>query len=423
MKRHLAFSLLTIAAAHATALAETKRITLQEAQKYAVERNFEIQALRKELDAATSRKGQARAGFYPEVGVAAGMAANTADGNATSSTIGYAYGKFNLFRGFHDVISVDKAQLEYEILERKMKSEEFYVGLDVEKYFHSYVYYKRLMDLTEEALATNDEHRGMVRRMMGSGLITEADRMEFEIFDALLKSEAVSNQQDLEEARVNLKKILGDEIGSQVEPMGELAHQHLLGSLKEYVELVKDNNEDVAIAAKEVELAAMNRRLASARFLPEVDFEIQSGRQADALIDADNAKTTLLLVGRLPLFSGFRTKYERDEAGYKQESSQLLLKDKILHALSDIETKFRRVKAIATRVDLEQDNAVRAKKYYDAVLSSYKRGAKNSADLRAAATNMYEARKREEEFKLEFLTERIEMERLIGKPVKLEIVK
>ena len=74
-----------------------------------------------------------------------------------------------------------------------------------------------------------------------------------------------------------------------------------------------------------------------------------------------------------------------------------------------------------TRVHLEAENEARTKKYYKFVFSEYRRGVKNSADVKSAASGLFETSLRKEQFKFEFLSRRLELERALGGPVEYQV--
>lgn len=121
------------------------------------------------------------------------------------------------------------------------------------------------------------------------------------------------------------------------------------------------------------------------------------------------------------LFSGFSTYWERKEGEAKQLRAEAQLKMAIQTTVMDTETEFRRLKSVQDRVDIEDKNEDRAKRYYDAVMNEYRRGVKNSADVKVAAELLFETRARRETYKYDFLKERVDLERAIGKPIVVEV--
>jgi outer membrane protein TolC len=55
-------------------------------------------------------------------------------------------------------------------------------------------------------------------------------------------------------------------------------------------------------------------------------------------------------------------------------------------------------------------------------MNEYRRGIKNSADLKVAADGLFEASLKREAFKFDFLNSRIDLERALGGKVEIETI-
>jgi outer membrane protein TolC len=203
-----------------------------------------------------------------------------------------------------------------------------------------------------------------------------------------------------------------------------LQHQHLKGALLELVKRIKDESEPVLLGAKDVGISQLETKAAQSKWLPKLDLELAAGYLPWDLrqVPAGSAQLGGKLVMRIDLFSGFETLYERREAEAKRLRQEAELKSAILSALTETENAFRRISTIQARVDLEEENEARAKKYYASVMNEYKRGVKNSADLRVAADGLFEVSLKQESFKFEFLNSRLDLERALGGKVEMEII-
>jgi len=401
------------------------RVRLEEAKRYAIENNFEVSALRQQAKELEALQGKSRSGFFPTLGIAAG-AENTQGQNAA---LGFAYANFNVFRGFADTYQSQIAAIDAEMGTIRLRQTEFRTGLAVEEKFNLYLLKKILIDLKQEAIKLNTTHKGMASRRMGSGLAAGSDVMEFELRDSLLRSDLVLLSQELEEVRIELKQLLGEQIGGNIEPVGGLAHQHIKANLMEYLSSLHESNESIRLANRELAKANVESKLWRASWLPKFDLQAKVGYvPIGDRPPADDGKYTSngpTAMGQALLtwdiFTGFSSHYERKEGEAKALRAEAMLKKAIQSTVTETEMEFRRLRSIQERVDIEDKNEDRAKKYYDAVMSEYRRGVKNSADVKVAAELLFETRSRRETYKYDFLKERVDLERAIGKPVTVEV--
>ncbi len=413
------FSSFTIHAAD-----ESMKVGLDDAKKYAVQHNFEVLSLRQAYEEVKARQGKARSAYFPKLGIAGGADTQIKSNAHENAAIGYLYGNYNLFNGLGDSYHSQIASLEAEKAEIRLKRAEFRVGLEVERAFHLYLYKKSVIELKKESVKINETHKRMASNRKRSGLIAESDVMEFDLKDSTLRSDLLLLDQEIEEARTSLKKILGEEVGSRIEPIGSLQHQHLKGSLNDLVKRIKDHSEPVLIGAKDIAIASLETKVAQSKWLPKLDVEVAAGYLPWDLrqVPSGAAMVGGKIVLRMDLFSGFETLYERREAEAKRLKQEAELKTSILSAMIDTENSYRRISTIQARVDLEEENESRARKYYGSIMNEYKRGVKNSADLRVAADGLFEASLKRESFKYEFLNSRLDLERALGGKVETEMI-
>ncbi len=406
------------------AVTESKRVGLEDAKQYAIQHNFEVLSLRKALEEARAKLGRARSPYFPKFGIAGGGDTVITSSGNQNAAVGYLYADYNLFNGFGDTHRMQIASLEADKAEIKLKRAEFRVGLDVEKAFHLYIFNKSTIDLKKEAIKLNEAHKKMASYKKRSGLAADSDVMEFDLRDATLQSDLLLLEQEIEEARVQLKRLLGEEVGSKIEPIGSLQHQHLKGTLSELVKRIKDESEPVLLGAKDISIASLQSKSAASKWLPKLDVEVAAGYLPWDLrqVQPGSAMVGGKVVLKMDLFSGFDTLYERQEAEAKRLKEEAQLKNAILMAMTETENAYRRISTIQARVDLEEENESRAKKYYASVKSEYSRGIKNSADLRVAADGLFEVTLRRESFKYEFLSNRIDLERALGGKVEAEMI-
>lgn len=401
----------------------SSNFSLEQAKKHAILHNFEVLALKSAAEESRALSRRARSAYFPTLGVAGGADSEIYSNGDRAVSVGYIYGNYNLFNGFGDAYRTEVADLEYEKAKVKLERTEFRVGLDVEQVFHLYLFKKGALDLKEEALKLNEKHKKMAFQRKANGMASEADLMEFDLKESILKSDILLLQQELESARAQLKRLLGEEVGAKIEPVGTLQHQHLKGSLMDYVNRIKNESEPVLLSSRSLQAATVESKLWRTKWLPRLDLEVKAGYLP--LIErpaSGGASLSAMVLAKVDLFSGFDTVSEKQQMEAKRLRSEAELKNSLLSAVTDMEIAYRKIKTIQSRVDLEEQNASRSDRYYKVVLSEYGRGVKNSADLKVAADQVYEVHLRREGYKYDFLNEKLALERALGGKVETDIV-
>src|SRR3989338_4876513 len=291
---------------------ETVRFSLEDAKRYAVANNNEVKSFRHAVEEARARSGRATIPFFPNIGVASGVNTLTSSATSNAAPVAYVYGTYNVFNGYQDTYKKSILELESEKKEIELQQKELLVGLEVEKYFHDSLYEKAAIGIKKNAIEVNKKLQTIASKRRQAGLGSEADSMEFELRESILEADLVLLEQKLEEARIGLRKTLGHEIGSKIDPVGELQHQHLVGDLMSHLNGLKNSNPTLRISGHEVAISDFQAKSWRSKWLPKVDIEAKAGYLELDLRPADKGTSiSFLLIAKMDLFSGYESAWER----------------------------------------------------------------------------------------------------------------
>lgn len=386
------------------------------AKGFAARNNYALQAQRKGLEELEARAARTNAPFLPKLDAVGGIEGRI--GPAAGMTpLAYLDASYVLFNRTLDVTRRGVATEEVERARAGLVDAEFSVGLEVEDSFATYLYKKAQIDLKEAEIASNRAHSDLVRQLRARGSASDSDLMEFQLKASILNSDLVALKQALEDARSNLKRLLGEEIGQDIEPTGILRHQHVKPKLMDVIVLLQAASNDLKQRASALRSARLERDAAGSRWLPTVGVQARAG-----LLPESNGKPggKIELSARMELFAGGDARWEASEKTAAAVKSEALLKDGIAVAVRAAEVRYRTLRMLEARADLEKDNVSFARRYYDSVLAEYKRGYKNSPDLDGALEKLAGAEERKLALDYDFVRGRIELERLVGAPVEVE---
>ena len=407
---------------HLAAFSQAAPLTFDDAKRQAIAKNFDLMALRHQLDESRAVTARTRSSLYPRLGVAAGFDSEVASRITRGSPVAYAYANYALFRGFEDSYRWNIADADRNRSEIALQQAEFQLALQVEKEFNQALFHQESLVFVEQALKANELHRKLAQQRRSGGLTAESDVMDFELREALLRSESTSLAHEIERSRLNLVRLLGENETKEIEPTGKMHHHHVVGTLDEYLGLLDKSGATVVTATQDLAKATAESDLWRSRWYPTISVETQAGylplEQRPA---AGGASVRGLLLARFDLFSGFDTLAERRAAESKRARFEALRQQALLTSRNQLRIIYGEMEAIHARLHLEARNEERARKYYDAVLREYRRGIKNSADVRSAAEGLHEAALRRLRFKHEALVQRLEFEKILGQPARIEI--
>lgn len=381
----------------------------------ATERNPEILEAQKAYEQAQARQNQARSPFYPEFGVEGGLESYKTSSESLSNSFGYVFGRYNLYRGGRDRYGLlartkEEAFASFELLKTKTR-----IQREISSQYYSLLYLQEAIQVKEEALKLNASQVQMAEKRARSGITSQVDVLEFELRDATLKSDIYLLTQERDQAMREIKRLLNRSDDSKVTVQGELGHEHLNRNVPELLELALKERPDLRANDKDQEVASLAYSATLGEWLPKVDAEVTYGTldRRNRVLDQTPSWDALIKIS-IPLFSGFDSYYGR-KAQAKEVARLDARGTKIRQDVrTQVESAFARVKAIESRVDLEEKNIERAKQYYSITLSEYKRGVKNSPDLAGAAERLFDSRLRILEFRKEFYLARIGLAEAVG---------
>jgi hypothetical protein len=387
--------------------------------KEANDQNSEIKEAVKSYESFAALKSRARAPYFPEFGLEGGVEShrnlNQGDASASGGFL-YAFGRYNLYRGRSDYYGLEERSKEEDFAEFRLNKVKARIQREVSQKYYELVFLQEAIKLKELAVRTNSEQSQMAEKRSRSGITSEADVLEFELRDATLRSDLLLFQQEKNTAMKELDRLIGRDTNDESLVLdGELVHAHMSRPLGEFLSIAEKENESLGEAKKNFSVASLEHSATLSGWLPKVDVEANYGAlaRADRTIPSTPALGVLLKV-TLPLFSGFESYYERTVKAREMERSEVAVYRFRQQTKVQIENAYTRLKTVEARVDLEERNLDRAKRYYDITLSEYKRGIKNSPDLSGAAEKLFDTRLRILQYKRDFYLGRISLAEAIG---------
>lgn len=384
-------------------------------------RNPEILALERAVEEATLRRERTFAGYYPKIGIGTGADSEVATDGVGTQPLAFTYGQWNLFRGFSDQYQTKVADAQLNRARIKLDKAKFHVAMETEAAFNELVFSRVSLALRQGALKANENHKRLARNRRSSGLVSESDMLEYELRESLLQSDIAQLEQDIHQSELKLRQLIAANDSPQFIVPQRLDHWHVMGSLSDHISLAEKENEAVLLARQDWAESQAERGLTQAKWYPELDFEFSAGKIPYGVRFESNQvafRGTLLL--KMELFSGFDTSLGAREAVYRRQKLESAVQSAELEARASTERAWRKIKSTERRVHLEGENGSRAQRYYDSVLVEYKRGARNSTDVKAAAEILLDANLRQENYKYLFLTQKLDLERAVGVAVRLQ---
>jgi len=399
--------------------ADVKGLTLEEAINLALGENLQIKTSGKEIEAAEARVNRTISYFLPKIGAESRYEYFNSPYQLQRGGTADLFIEWNVYNGFRDWYDRKAKTFELDQFKIAKQKQILFTKVEVEAKFYKLLAIMESVKSFEEAVKRNDVQKESARRRRGAGLASDADILEFDLYNSELQIELTRLESDLKQTQSEFRELLGQRNqGSQVLPQGKLSHFHVDDTL-ESLKLRLPNESQTLIGARySVEQAEANKKVAFGGYLPQLDLKVTHGSRGlnDTLVSPE---TMIVGTAKWEFFSGFDTSNARSEAAALAGKADASLKQTELATVSQLETAYAKLKGIQDSVDIETENKIKAYKFFDVVAGEYKRGVKNSTDMRSAAQMLLQVVLRDIQYRADFFEQKALLEKALGGQIKI----
>lgn len=381
----------------------------------ALKTSTELAKIRASSEEASANYKSTLSEFMPKAGVEARYDAFDSDMEKVDGSTSNAFVEWNLFNGFKDSQNRKslKAESQAVFLNKERVEKNFRVML-MAKYARAKSLQENV-ELYQKVIASNLKNLQTVKVRRSSGRLSEADYLEFELFDAKLKQDLVALEMEAMNAQVDLESFAGV---SPITALTTTLHPKPLDLDSLAInELLAADRAKVFESKLKVDSFEAKSKAAIAGYLPEVNIRATYGSQG--LREAvDDPESTVGVIARWELFSGFETKQNRHIA------SAQLAKAKAEYESDKIENKSRALhlrnllKSILERIEFESITNKNVDQFLNSVQLEYRRGAKSSSDLKSALELVLDTQTHKNILRADYFAARAELQDLLGIEIK-----
>jgi len=393
-----------------------REFTLEQARTLALSQNPELVGQAKEFESSQYAAKRAFSPFLPKLGIEYGQQSYRNPDISLTGEYKNIFAEYSLFNGGRDYYLLEFKNLQKDASEIRLDQKKQTVEWDAERAFSKLLFVTESIQFYKDAIQRNKEQQKAAAARRRAGLVSEADTLEFEVLGSLLDSEFTSLKAELVDAQADFKKVLN--LKDDVEPVakGRLEHFHVKTDLQTLLGSLGKTGKSILMAQKETEASEALQKSVRGDFLPNVFVKTTYGSR-DIRDTPNDKETAIWLVARWEIFSGLDTYWGYRQANAEFEKNQFALESEQLNTKTNLERTFALLKALEQRVDLESMNRKRAKKYFTVVASEYKRGVKNSPDLRSASEKLLESQIRDLKYRYECIAQKIALQKIVGAPI------
>lgn len=405
------FLLLFIALFTNRAIATEFEVVYQSALK----NSTELARTKATADEATALFKASNSNFMPRAGIESRYETFDSDLEEVKGGTTNGFVEWNLFNGFRDVQNRKGlgADAKAANLERQ-RTESNFKWIAMAKYTKAQAMqdnvetYKKVIDSNLKNLQT-------VKLRRSSGRLSDSDLIEFELFDSKLKQDLISLETDASAVVAQLEAFSGvnsiSKLTTQLEPK-KLRLDDL--NLRE---LLKSEKSKLHESQLKVDAAQARKSLATGSFLPEVNLKATHGSLGLRETEV-SPETAFGVTAKWELFSGFESLNHRRVASAQLVKAKADFENTRIQSIARAEQLRNQLKSILTRWEFEQKNQKNIEKFLKTVQEEYRRGAKNSNDLKSALELILETQVNRTMLRADYFEARAELQQILGIELK-----
>lgn len=392
------------------------KVAISQLIKEAEQNSLEIKQTEENLNALSSRLNSQYGHFLPKFSVEGGPQTTKFDDEKSNSTAFYGKAEWNLYNGGADKSLIESSKSEIKIYEKRLHSLKNRVKKEVSKIYFELQFILESISLKKQALDLNSQQMKIAKAKNSSGFTTSSDVIEFDLRDSTLQSDLVLLNQQLEQKSRELDVLLSRKSQAATESVqGHLVREKFNFNREELLAKIHENNDQILLSKIELQQAETEKQQVKSQFLPKLDLEARYGKLAnDETVFSDKDNYSVALKFKVPLFSGFEDYNSLKSGNAKVTAFQLSIGQKNILLTAQLDTALAEIKALNSRLDLEEKNLERSEKYYKLTLNEYRRGVKNSPDMVGASERLLEARIRNLEYRRDLMLAKAKIQELTG---------
>ena len=297
-------------------------LNLQQCINIALQQHPNLFAAAATIRANESKIGQARANYFPQLTLQSGY---DRIGPSSSSSLSRSdpYDRYSSYLNLsQNIFDFGKTSTQVEIQSLNKESSEAdlldarsLVIYNVKQYYYGFLQGKMSRDVARETVSSFQQHYEIAQAYFEAGKSSKIDVTSAEVSLSNARILLVKAENALRMARVNLNNAMGITNAPEYEIKDVLSYSPYYMPLTEALQNAYKNRPDLLSVARKKEGLEKTIELNKKEYLPTLSGNASYGYASDDLsINNDNKSWNVGAALTFPLFTGFSTKYQIQEA-------------------------------------------------------------------------------------------------------------
>jgi outer membrane protein, adhesin transport system len=331
--------------------------TLQEAVQYMIETNPEVRTVVYNRLARDQQVTQARAGYFPEVGIMAGAGFQEVDKPVDQSLEPWEYTlslRQNVFRGWQDMNEVQRQEARVRSQAYVIRSAAENTALHTARMYLEVLRKQSFVDLAKENLQIHQRIYDQIRLRSESGIDRRADLNQVESRLALAESNVIVTETNLIDAQTNYLGVVGHLPEALVMP--DPPDAFMPASLEEAQEEALLGHPTLRQAEEDLAARKSQDDVARAPFMPIVDLELDKTWSEDLEYGLNTEEENLIGMVRVRwnFFRGWKDQARKAETSYLVSEAREIRNNTHRQVIENIRLSWMAYQAAMNRMEYLQ---------------------------------------------------------------------
>lgn len=394
-------------------VAAQRMLTLEEAVATALQNNYDIRISRNDSLVAAIDYSYRNAAFYPRLNATTGITWNSnnqrqtlADGTKRNSN-GLKSNNINaalnlnwvLFDGLKMFITYDKAAEFVKLGELTIKGQVTNTVADVVNTYYNIVRQKQQLKAIEEEMVVSQTRVTLAERKLDIGVGAKPDVLQSKVDLNAQKAAQLEQQTLIAQLREQLNQLMSQPSGTSYDVSDSIPINSGL-ALGEIQAAAVNNNPDLLIARKNIDIANFTLRERKAELFPTISFNSTYNFTRTSNQTVINPYSTLFNQSRglnygftasIPILNNLTQRRQIKQANLDIQYQKLVLDNRLSQVNMSVVNAFKEYEQQKKALALEEENIGLAKENVSIALEVYRLGASTIIQLREAQKSLEDA--------------------------------
>ena len=284
----------------------------------------------------------------------------------------FTFGKiWNAYK--QSLASLEASKAEFSAVQQQMR-------LQVTEAFYGVLLTQEYLKVAEQAVELVEAQVKVAQQLRDAGVATDFEVLRAQVQLSSVQSQLVRSENALDLARNGFKMVLGLDMGSSVEVEGELQYREEDHDLDALIKEALEQRPDLTQLAWQAQAGQKLVSIAKAGYLPNFsvagNYSINDTDQQDR-----NTSWNIAVVASIPIFNGFATKSQVDQAksGLRQIA---LAQEQLADAVEfEVRTSYLQLRETKALVDVQRQSVDQAQESLRLAQLRYENGMLTSVEL------------------------------------------